>query len=269
MVTSADVAFPLLTGIAVVLITLLADRLGGRLGGLLATAPITTSAAHIMIVLSVPPAAAPARVLLGGTALLAGTFGILAFFYTVKYTRGHSDNGRLATGLVTYLATFLTLTLLFARFPIHPVSAFVILFSLHAALSFTFMREPVPILDGHARRPRRGIAELAGRFAAGAVTITVIRYLLVVYPTLAGALAVVPAVFVVSLTVMGLRQNAPFAARASQAGLYGTTAVGLFVLTIAGTLALGIPIWGGIPLAWGAYATTLFVLGNLHQRIAR
>jgi hypothetical protein len=266
---TADLAFPLLTGFAVVLVTLLADRLGGRAGGLLATAPITTSAAHVLIALSVAPAAAPARVLLGGTALLAGTFGILSFFYTVKYTRGHNDNARLAMALGLYLATFLPLTILFAHFPIHPVSAFTILFAIHAALSFTFMREPVPILDGHTRRPRRGIAELAGRFAAGAITIAMIRVLLAVYPPLAGALAVVPAVFVVSLTVMGLSQNAPFAARAAQAGLYGTTAVGFFVLVIAATLAAGSSIWLAIPLAWAAYAATLFGLGNLHTRIAR
>lgn len=269
MVATADLAFPLLTGLAVVVVTLLADRLGGRAGGLLATAPITTSAAHVLIALSVPPAEAPARVLLGGTALLAGTFGILSFFYAVKYTRGRTDNARLATGLALYMATFLTLTVLFARFPIHPVSAFTVLFAIHAALSFTFMREPVPILDGHARRPRRGVAELIGRFAAGAITIATIRYLLTVYPPLAGALAVVPAVFVVSLTVMGLRQNAPFAARAAQAGLYGTTAVALFVLVIAGALAGGVSIWLAVPLAWATYSTTLLFLGNLHKRIAR
>lgn len=267
--TPADLLFPLITGAAVVLVTLLADRLGGRAGGLLATAPVTTTAAHVVIVQSVAAERAPAAVLLGVAAMLAGTFGIVAFFYGVKYTRGNPSNARLLAGLAIYLAVFLTLTFLFATFPLHPVSAFVILFALHAALAFTFMREPVPVLPTPPRRARRSVGELAGRFVAGALVVVAIRWLVEVYPPFAGALAVVPAVFLVSLTVMGMSQSATFAARAAQAGLFGTTAVAVFVLTIAAGLALGLSVWACIPFAWAAYAGTLYLLGNLHRRIAR
>lgn len=271
-IAAIDVLFPLLTGVAVVLVTVLGDKLGGRLGGLLATAPITTTAAHIVIAQSVPLDAAAARVLLGVAALLASTFGIVAFFYTVKYTRGRPSNARLATALGVYLAVFFGLTLLFASFPFHPVTGFVILFALHAALAFTFMREPVPVLQGYvARAVPRTPRELAMRFLAGAAVVAVIRALVHVYPPLAGALAVVPAVFLVSLTVMGVRQNAPFAARAAQAGLFGTTAVACFVLVMAAGLALQPPggAWPVVPFAWAAYSAALLALGHLHARIAR
>jgi hypothetical protein len=268
-----DLLFALITGVAVVGITLLGDRLGGRLGGLLATAPVTTSAAHVLIATSVPPGLAAGRVLQGVAAMLASTFGIVAFFYAVKYTRGRPSNARLAAGLAVYVSFFLALTWVFATYPLHPLSAFVILFATHAALAFTFMREPVPVLKDAAtpRRPRRSAAELAGRFAAGTAVVLVIRVLLDVYPPFAGALAVVPAVFLVSLTVMGVSHDAPFAARAAQAGLFGTTAVAVFVLTIAGGLYLRLPggIWPLLPLGWAAYALTLASLGRLHARIAR
>ena len=268
-----DVLFALLTGVAVVGITLLGDRLGGRLGGLLATAPVTTSAAHVLIATSVPPELAAGRVLQGVAAMLASTFGIVAFFYAVKYTRGRPSNARLAAGLAVYVGAFLALTWVFATFALHPLSAFVILFATHAALAFTFMREPVPILQDGAtpRRPRRSVQELAGRFAAGAAVVLLIRVLLDVYPPFAGALAVVPAVFLVSLTVMGVSHNAPFAARAAQAGLFGTTAVAVFVLVVALGLHLRAPggIWPLLPLGWAAYALTLSALGRLHARIAR
>lgn len=269
---AVDVLFPLLTGLAVVGVTLLADRLGGRAGGLLATAPVTTSAAHVVIVQSVPVADAPARVLLGAAAMLAGTFALVAFFYVVKYTRGQPSNARLAAALAVYLVVFLALTAVFATFRIHAVSAFTILFLTHAALAFSFMREPIPALQGYIpRRARRSASELAARFAVGAAVVAIIRILVHVYPPFAGALAVVPAVFLVSLTVMGVSQNAPFAARAAQAGLFGTTAVAVFVLTVAGGLALRVPggVWTLLPVAWAAYAGTLFGLGNLHRRIAR
>ena len=272
MVTQADILFPLLTGVTVLAVTLLGDRLGGRLGGLLATAPVTSTAAHIVIAQSVAPELAAARVLQGIAALLASTFGIVAFFYAVKYTRGNPSHARLATGLAIYLSSFLALTYLFAYSPVPALSGFALLFLIHAALAFTFMREPVPVLQGYVpRQTRRTARELAARFVAGVAVVAAIRFLVHASPPLAGALAVVPAVFVVSLTVMGVRQNAPFAARAAQAGLFGTTAVGVFVLAIAGVLLLGLPggVWAAVPFAWAAYALTLLGLGTLHSRIAR
>src|SRR5581483_9906163 len=118
----------------------------------LASAPITTTAAHVVIATSVPPDQAALRVLGGVAAMLASTFGIVAFFYAVKYTRGNPSNARLAVGLAVYVSVFLALTFLFATFPLHPLSAFVILFATHAALAFTFMREPVPVLQGYVPR---------------------------------------------------------------------------------------------------------------------
>lgn len=262
-----DVVFPLVTGLAVVVITLIADRVGGRLGGVLATAPVTTTVAHIVIATSVPPDQAAARVLQGIAALMAGTFAIVAFFYAIKYSRGRSSNARLAAGLGAHVAVFLPLTLLFAQAGLPPVTGFVILFGVHGALAFSFMREPVPILQA-PRRASRGPLELVARFSAGALVVIAIRALVHYSPPLAGALAVVPAVFLVSLTVMGVTNNAPFAARAAQAGLFGTTAVAVFVLVIAGVLALGVSVWWAILPAWGAYAGTLTVLSFLHRRMA-
>ena len=269
-ISAQDVLFSLLTGVAVVIVTMLADRLGGRVGGMLASAPVTTTAAHVVIATSVAPELAVPRVLLGVAAMLASTFGIVAFFYAVKFTRGNPSSARLSAGLAIYLAVFFGLTILFATFPLHPVSAFVILFATHGALALTFMREPVPVLQGYVpRQSRRNVAELAGRFLVGAAVVALIRALVHAYPPLAGALAVVPAVFVVSLTVMGVKQNAPFAARAAQAGLFGTTAVAMFVLTVAAGLSLGVSVWPILPFAWLSYFTTLTLLGRLHSRIAR
>ncbi len=265
---SLDYVYAALTGVSVLVVTLLGDRLGGRVGGLLATAPITTSAAHVVIATSVPAALASARVLQGISALLAATFAIIAFFYAVKFTRGRSSAARLAIGLGAYVVVFFPLTLALASAGITPAAGFLLLFAIHAALAFSFMREPVPVLAA-APNARRTFPELFARFAAGALVILAIRALVSIEPALAGALAVVPGVFVGSLTVMGMQRDAPFAARAAQAGLFGTTAVALFVLVIAGGLKLG--VWGGVwtmlPFGWAAYAAVLTFLGKLHRRI--
>lgn len=267
-----DLAFAALTGVAVVLITVLGDRLGGRMGGLLATAPVTTSAAHVVLVAGVAPEQAALKVLQGVQALLAVTFAIPAFFYAVKFTRGRASNVRLWSGLGAFLLVFAPMTLLFAAFPLPVVSAFVLLFALHVVLSFNFMREPLPRLQDELRaKPRRPVRELVGRFLSGVVVVLLIRSLVTAAPALAGALAVVPAVFLVSITVLGLTHNAPFAARASQAGLFGATAVAFFVLVIALVMHLDVPggIWTALPFGWAAYLGTLSLLGRLHGRIRR
>lgn len=264
--------FAFVTGLAVVGITLLGDRLGGRLGGLIATAPVTTSAAHIVLVSSVPVGFAAERVLQGGQALLAVTFAIPAFFYAVKFTRGRASRTRLFAGLGAFVGVFVPLTFMLAANPMPHLSTFVLLFAMHVVLAFSFMREPVPAMrDAIKSRPGRPKRELVARFASGALVVLVVRALIVASPAMAGALAVVPAVFLVSLTVLGLAHDAPFAARASQAGLFGATGVGLFVLVVAGILHLGVPggIWIALPFGWAAYLGTLAVLGRLHGRIQR
>lgn len=79
----------------------------------------------------------------------------------------------------------------------------------------------------------------------------------------------VPAVFIVSLTVLGLQHDAPFAARASQGGLFGATAVAFFVLAVAAVLALQLQfgIWIGLAVGWVVYLGVLALLGRLHGRL--
>lgn len=264
--------FAALTGVAVVAVTMLADRLGGRVGGLLATAPVTTSAAHVVIATSVPAGEASARVLSGVAALLAGTLAIVVFFYAVKFTRGRPDGVRLAAGLAAHVAVYLPLSVLLAQAAPPPLVAFPVLFALHGVLGMTFARVPVPVLRDYVpRKAGRSVPELGVRFLAGAGVVLAVRALVDAFPALAGALAVVPAVFLVSLTVMGVTQNAPFAARAAQAGLFGTTAVAVFVLVVGAVLAFGVPggVWMALPFGWAAYAGTLALLGAAQRRLAR
>lgn len=274
MSSDLGLLFAGLTGLAVVGITLLGDRLGGRIGGLLGTAPVTTSAAHVVLATSVAPELAAEKVLQGVQALLAVTFGIPAFFYAVKFTRGHPSRLRLTAGLAGFLAVFLPLVLLFSSFPVPVLSGFVLLFGMHVVLAFSFMREPVPAIFARQHGPRpvprgRGALELLGRFVSGVLVVLLVQALVASVPSLAGALAVVPAVFILSLTVLGLKHDAPFAAKASQAGLFGATAVGLFVLVVAGALTFHPPggIWMALPFGWAAYLGSLMVLGRLHGRL--
>lgn len=269
---SLGLLYAALTGAAVVLVTWLGDRLGGRVGGLLATAPITTSAAHVVLATSVAPELAAGRVLQGVQALIAVTFGILAFFYTVWATEHTPSRLRLFLGLGSFVAVFVGFTLIFATWPLPLFTAYLLFFALHAALAMSFMREVVPVAPAGPKRvgtPGRSMRELTWRFVSGAVVVLLVRWLVTVAPALAGALAVVPAVFIVSLTVLGLRHDAVFAARASQAGLFGATGVGVFVLIVAGALHLGVPggIWTALPFAWAGYLGVLLGLGNVHRAI--
>lgn len=258
-----SIGLALLTGAAVAGITLLADRLGGKVGGLLATAPVTTSAALLLLAAS-DPAALHARLMMSGSPLLASTLGIIAFFFTVKFTRGRPDRVRLASGLLAYGAAFVGFTLLL--YGILPAESWVfgVLFLLHIVLLFTLVRVPIPPLQGYRPKPYRLTGrELAVRFGAGSVFFFALSAIASTWPDLAPAFAVFPAVFMVSLGVMGLSQNAPFAARASQMGVLGTSAVALFVLTFDVLAELGVVV--ALAGAWVVYFLALATLGKLRE----
>lgn len=255
-----------LTGAAVALVTYLADRLGGKVGGLLATAPVTTSAALLLLAYQ-DPVSLHDRLMMSGGPLLASTVGIVAFFFAVKFTRGRPDKMRVAAGLGTYGVVFLGLALLFNR--VLPAEGWVfgVLFVSHILLAFTLMRVRIGVLKDYKPKPQRVTwRELAVRFTAGSLFFLALTAVATLWPPLAPAFAVFPAVFMVSLGVMGLSQNAPFAARASQSGVFGTTAVALFVLAFDIFMAFGKALFS-LAGAWAIYFGALFFLGKLREAL--
>ncbi|HWG91491.1 MAG TPA: DUF3147 family protein [Candidatus Thermoplasmatota archaeon] len=259
------VGLALLTGAAVALVTLLADRLGGKVGGLLATAPVTTSAA-LLFLSSTDPVSVHVRLMAAGGPLLASTVGIVGFFFAVKFTRGRPDPVRVAVGLLTYAAVFIGLALLFSQtLPAEPW-VFGVLFIFHALLALTLMRVPIRVLEGYKPKARKLTwGEIGLRFAAGAAFFLALTGLATYAPALAPAFAVFPAVFMVSLGVMGLTQNAPFAARASQSGIFGTTAVALFVLSFDVLIIFGRAF--SLLGAWVVYFFSLYGLGKVREHL--
>lgn len=263
----------LASGAAVVFITILADRLGGTLGGLLATAPVTTSAAILYL------AAAEGNAVIGGSILdgAASIFSVLAampaYFYVQKWLRDPIPvQARILIGLLSYVAVFTLGTLgLNAITPDGfswiwmPASVLLVLL-----LIFTFMNAQIPPRFLRGEKGPLTALEALVRFAAGFGIIYLVNFVKALDPSLSTAWAVFPGTFLVSLAVLGFRNGAAFSARASQGGVLGGLPVAAYILTLYFLLplreGLGWLFMSQVP-AWIVYFAVLVPLMKWQQRL--
>ncbi|MGB1697625.1 MAG: hypothetical protein ACPHK8_04430 [Thermoplasmatota archaeon] len=263
----------LASGAAVVFITVLADRLGGTLGGLLATAPVTTSAAILYLAAAEGNAAVGGSILDGAASIFSVLAAMPAYFYVQKWLRDPIPvQVRILVGLLSYVAVFTIGTLgLNALTPNGyawvwmPASVLLVLL-----LVFTFMNAHIPPRFLRGEKGRLTILEAVIRFAAGFGIIYLVNFVKELDPSLSTAWAVFPGTFLVSLAVLGFRNGAAFSARASQGGVLGGLPVAAYILTLFFVLPLREGVaWlflSQVP-AWVAYFAVLVPLMKWQQRL--
>ncbi len=227
-------------GIAVVAITWLAGRLGGTLGGLLATAPITSSAALIFLSLEAGNVVVGHQAITAGQSLFAALVAMPAYFYSLKLTRGNPLPLRLALGVVTFVLVFTAGTLGLSALTPPRLSAIWMPASLllSAILGATFLKERLPDVQAHA--PAMGLTsrEIALRFLSGAGVVLLVGWLRSMMPGLSAAWAVLPGTFLVTLWILGMAQGASFSAKAAQGGVLGIPPMAAYLLTLWAVLPL-------------------------------
>ncbi len=259
-----------LAGIAVVAITWLAGRLGGTLGGLLATAPITSSAALIFLSLDAGNAFVGHQALAGGQSLFAALVAMPAYFYSLKLTRGAWLPLRLGLALTTFVLTFTAGTLAITAATPAAWAAIWMPASLAfaAVLGVTFLRAELPAMKQRAPKMGLTVREGALRFAAGAGVVLLVGWLRVVTPGLSAAWAVFPGTFLVTLWILGLERGAAFSAKASQGGVLGVPPLAAYLLTLWAVL----PMHDGTAWtflaqapAWAAYFAVLVPLAKWRE----
>ncbi|MGB0652263.1 MAG: hypothetical protein ACPGQL_03595 [Thermoplasmatota archaeon] len=259
-----------LSGLAVVALTLIADRLGGTIGGLLATAPVTTTAGFLFLAGDLGNAELGARIPAGSAALFAAVLAMPAYFYAVKWTKSNSVALRIPFGLIVYVGLFTIVTLLLSRWTPERLQlvwlpATVLLVGLYWA---TFMQ--VRIEPRLLRGPKPPLTFVEGllRFAAGVAIILLIAWVRSINDTMSTAWAVFPGTFLVTLAVMGFGNGAAFSGRAAQAGALGgiPLAFFLFFVQLAAPWMAGL-WWTACVLAaaWGLYFVVLVPLFRLRK----
>lgn len=233
-------------GIAVVAITWLAGRLGGTLGGLLATAPITSSAALIFLSLEAGNVAVGQQSIAAGQSLFAALVAMPAYFYSLKLTRGNPLPLRLGLAVATFILVFTAGTLgLHALTPPHLAAIWMpASLLLSAILGATFLRDRIP--DVRADAPAMGLSarEILLRLLSGAGVVLLVGWLRSVMPGLSAAWAVLPGTFLVTLWILGMARGASFSAKAAQGGVLGIPPMAAYLLTLWAVL----PLYEG--MAW-------------------
>lgn len=257
-----------LSGLAVVLVTWLAGRLGGTVGGLLATAPVTTTAALLYYGLDAGSLAASTAALQGGRALTAALVAMPLYFLVLKRSAGWPLGARLGLAVGTFLAVFTGGTLALARVPLPDGGWLLVSLLLAAVLGVTFLDQRVDA--GPARPPRAGMRwyEVPLRFLAGAAVVLLVGGLRATSPLLAAAWTVFPGTLVVSLLVLGVERGAAWSARAAQGGVLGVPPLVAYLVTLWALLpVLEHPAWPWLVQvpAWLAYFAALAPLWRWRQ----
>ena len=257
-------------GFAVLGVTWFADKIGGSAGGLLATAPVTTTAAFLYLGIQ-DVGALETQILQGGASLFAAIAPMPVYFYLLKWTPRLPVWLRISIGVLAYLALFTALT--WFGFVITPNSLkrlwFVAVVLLVQLFWFTFMRISIDPVHLRGKKPPLRWPEAILRVGAGMVVILLVDTVARLQPALAGPWAVFPGVFVVTLIVLGLGHGAAFSARAAQAASLGGVPLALFLLTYWFLLPVVDAAWwtwfAVIP-AWGAYFGALVPLYKVRRQ---
>lgn len=263
------------SGMAVVAVTWAADRLGGTLGGLLATAPVTTAAALVYLSGQLGNEAVGAGLLHGGKSLFAAIAAMPVYFYLQKWTREPVPLWvRIFGGILLYVAAFSLGTLALDRWTTDGWEWIWIpaTLALVVAFSISFMRVEIPARLLRGPKPPLSWTEAAFRFLAGALVILLVTWLRDTDPLLSTAWAVFPGTFIVSLGVLGLGHGAAFSARAAQGGALGGPPIIAYLLVIW----LLLPLHDGMGWAWlvqlpawSAYFLVLWPLWRWQQSLAK
>lgn len=219
----------ILTGIAVVGVTILADKFGHRIGGLIATAPVTATIGVIFVIKTSNADLVRDVVLAGNFSVIASLFAVLAYFYTVKFGRRCSNTTKVVAGEFVFFIVYIGLIFFLRR--CLPVGWYLFAVDIVLVLIFifTFMRAKIELLRDTVV-VKKTLRELMVRFAGGFAAFLVIKFFSGFETVISGAIAVFPGIFAVSIGIMGIRQSAEFSAKAAQSGIFGVTAIAFFVL---------------------------------------
>lgn len=254
------------SGVAVVVVTWIADKAGGTIGGLLATAPITTAAAILYLGGELGNVAVGEGLLHGGKSLFAAIAAMPLYFYVQKFASDPVPLWvRIIAGILLYVGAFTGLTLLADR--ITPTGWEAVWLPVTLLLVFvatrTYMRDTIPPRLLRGPRPPLTVLEAFFRFLAGAVIILLVTWLRDADPLLTTAWAVFPGTFIVSLGVLGFGHGAAFSARVAQGGALGGPPIIAYLVVLWALLPLMDATWWAwvvqVP-AWTAYFLVLFPL---------
>lgn len=218
-----------LTGFSVATITFLADRFGHKVGGLIATAPVTATIGMIFVLAKSSPNFAREVVLAGNYSVIASFFAVVGYFYSVKLLKNCTNPLKVIAGEISFFIIYIGLVL-FLRWYL-PIGwyLFVIDLILAIILYFTFMRASIQI--GHTtKRIKKSPKDILIRFISGFIVFFIIKIASDIETVISGALAVFPGVFSTSIGIIGIKQSAEFSAKAVQSGIFGVMAIAMFVL---------------------------------------
>ncbi len=227
-------------GLAVVATTTVAAKSDRALAGILAAAPVTPTAAILVL-----GASAPARVLLHGLPIVAAT-ALAILVSTWLHRRGTQGSVGIALALIAPIALLLNSGI--------PVAILVATTLAAAGIAQGTHRK-----QGTSAPSTRRNLPVMSRFLLGAGSVTLVALVQHWTPSLTPFVAVMPLLFVASILGAQWHTGTERALAVLRGGIAGTIGVTAFILafTLARVAATG--NLGALMLAWFAYALAAFL----------
>lgn len=234
-----------LTATIIVSATLAAERMRPIWGGVIATIPLSSGAAHVMLAMN-ESSAFVSKAALGSLVTSVAAFAYLAVFVSLAPRVG----ALLAVGAA--FATWLALSLVIAG--IAWTASAAMLFNLVAFAAAFAITRPARAYRGEGRKSKPGLLEILWRgLAAGTLAMMVSVTARIVGPALAGMLAVFPVVYVSVAYILHRRVGGEAAAATMASAVLPLIGVSLTFVT----LTLLAPLIGNWPAIASAFLVSI------------
>ena len=239
--------------------TLIAERAGTRVGGLIGNLPSNILVALVFVALAQGTAFAADAALAVPAGMLVDALFLLAMVLALPYGIGVA----VASGLATWLA----LALVAQRLQVERLDVTLPAFALVTLAVFLVLERVARVRSVAGARRAYGPREVAARavFAGGVVATTVVvSEFAGTYWT--GLLSTFPAVLLTTMVILARKQGVPFARATGKVLVLGSTNIVVFALVVRVAYPL-LGVWVGTAFALAAAVAWVAALRPLVQRV--
>jgi uncharacterized membrane protein (GlpM family) len=247
-----------LSALIVVIITVIAERYGTKVGGLLGTLPSTIVVAFIFISLNTNVNFASKSVAVVPAEMGVNVFFL--FFFTILIKRG------LTTATVGALCIWSIISAIFYFYNLHDIYLSIIIYGILLGVAFLVLEKVMKIQSKGKVKVKYTPTKIAFRGLLAATVVTISVLLSNVGAVLSGIFSVFPAIFLSTMLITVSEHGSEFSGGMAKAMIIGTMSTVSYAVAIHFLYPVYDIIWGTV-VAYGISIIFVVILLILRRRI--
>ena len=248
----------ILSALIVIIITVIAEKFGTKVGGFLGTLPSTIVVAFIFISLNTDVNFASRSVAVVPAEMGANV--MFLFFFTILIKRG------LPTATMVSLGIWSIISAIFYFFNLHDIYLSMIIYGLLLCIAFLVLEKVVKIRSKGSVKVKYTTTKIAFRGLLAATVVTISVLLSNVGAVLSGIFSVFPAIFLTTMLITCSEHGTEFSGGMAKAMIIGTMSTVSYAIAIHFLYPINGIIWGTI-MAYGISIIFVIILLVLRRKI--